>query len=124
MSSVIYLSCLPLLTTHKGLLTGANQTSSAEGQDIHGISTHKVYPILALLQEPVSFYLTFSPLPSTAGRLFSVTLSVPCLACSHPLDGVVPYVVRTFLFRFTKATEQYHKQRYNINPYNVPYLSW
>jgi len=31
--------------------------------DLRGITAHKVYPIDALLQKPVSSYLTFSPLP-------------------------------------------------------------
>jgi hypothetical protein len=31
--------------------------------DIRGITAHKVYPINALLQKPVSSYLTFSPFP-------------------------------------------------------------
>ena len=33
---------------------------------LRGITAHKVYPIDALLQKPVSSYLTFSPLPSIA----------------------------------------------------------
>ncbi len=46
-------------------------------RDIHGLSTHKVYPPGMSPHRDVSFYLTFSPLPRPkAGRLFSVVLAV------------------------------------------------
>ena len=49
-----------------------------------------------LLQEPVSSYLTFSPLPFEKGGYFLLLNSA--FTNSYPLDSRVLCVVRTFLF--------------------------
>ena len=76
-ASVIYLGqqspttsiCLP---SGKG-----EQPFDLSHTGIHGISTHKVYPLLMLPPTAVRSYRTFSPLPQTnLGRLFSATLAV------------------------------------------------
>lgn len=45
-------------------------------QNIRGIATRKVYPLLSLLIVAVCSYHTFSPLPSKLGGIVSATLSV------------------------------------------------
>ncbi len=89
--------------------------------DIRGITAHKVYPINALLQKPVSSYLTFSPWPLSCHAelvdacqdnggnfLWHFLYLSPCLsrlksgskskaANNRPLTGVLPCAVRTFL---------------------------
>jgi len=74
---------------------------------IHGISTHKVYPLQMLPFTTVRSYRTFSPLPQTSsGRLFSATLAVFLPKKEpHPLGGVLLCVVRTFLMTL-KAPRQ------------------
>jgi hypothetical protein len=64
--------------THYCMDLAAYPSASGEppsSADIRGISAHKVYPVYALLQKPVSSYLTFSPLPSKA----SAKGGCPCL---------------------------------------------
>ncbi len=63
-------------TTKLYLPTPRHRTSSPTYADIHGISTHEVYPPFELPQNVVCSYHTFSPLPAFGRRLFSVTLSV------------------------------------------------
>ncbi len=74
------------------------QPSSA---GVHGISTHRVFPISLLPDQCVRSYRTFSPLPWPRGGrevLLSVALSVlRPKPKPHPLGGVALCVVRTFL---------------------------
>jgi len=77
-------------------------------QNIRGISTHKVYPPNRLPCWNVRSYRTFSPLSHTdkyrSRRLFSATLAVfRNKSKSHQLDGMVLYVVRTFLVLINKT---------------------
>ena len=69
--------------------------------NIHGISTHKVYPDDPLLNQHESSYLSFSPLPE--GGYFLRHLLSYIFMQAHPLDGVVLYVVRTFLFQHAES---------------------
>jgi hypothetical protein len=82
--------------------------------DIRGITAHKVYPINALLQKPVSSYLTFSPWPfflSCFDRL-SMTRKTVVIFCGtffpknwgRPLTGVLLFAVRTFLSKYYIGT--------------------
>lgn len=69
---------------------------------LRGITAHKVYPVRALLPEPVSSYLTFSPLPRRIGVvIFCGTVSFRCFnkfrTGSRLLTGVLLFAVRTFL---------------------------
>ena len=70
--------------------------------DILGLSTHKVYPFDLSLNQIVSSYLTFSPLPF-ARRLFSVALAVKFLQLAYPLGSMMLCVARTFLSNFTSS---------------------
>jgi hypothetical protein len=82
-------------------------SDSYRNADIRGITAHKVYPIYALLQKPVSSYLTFSPLllschaqhvkacQERSGNFLWHFL--PQLVGGRPLTGVLPFAVRTFL---------------------------
>ena len=83
-------------------------------RDLRGITAHKVYPINALLQKPVSSYLTFSPLllschaehveacQERSGNflrhfLLFVTSGKLKETNSRLLTGVLLFAVRTFL---------------------------
>ena len=74
---------------------------------IHGISTHKVYPHDLLPGHVVCSYHTFSPLPrqNQGGNFLWHFLSRNYFQ-SHPLDGVVLYVVRTFLTFFKRMRDK------------------
>ena len=88
-------------------LTEVNQASypifPQEIRSVHGISTHKVYPTTLLLRQCVRSYRTISPLPAPprgrhiGGIVFCDTFCLRYKIEAHPLDGVVLYVVRTFL---------------------------
>lgn len=84
--SVIYLSCLPLLTSIAATRPG-KPCLPQKDQDIHGISTRKVCPAHTLLHGHVGSYPTFSPLPPSGGRwrLFSVTLCCTILSMAPPV---------------------------------------
>jgi hypothetical protein len=64
-------------------LAGHFFPTTVGNRDVHGLSTHKVYPAAMSPLQRVSSYLTFSPLP-LAGRLFSVALSVPPACAKGP----------------------------------------
>jgi hypothetical protein len=64
-------------------LAGHFLPTTVGNRDIHGLSTHKVYPGTMLPPHRVSSYLTFSPLP-IARRLFSVALAVPLAFAEGP----------------------------------------
>lgn len=66
-------------------------------RDVHGISTHKVYPPQVLLLDGVRSYRTFSPLPTRRPEVILCDPLCLPLRTAHPLDGMVLYVVRTFL---------------------------
>jgi hypothetical protein len=53
-----------LLPTLQRFRIAGKLSEPPSNADIRGITAHKVYPINALLQKPVSSYLTFSPWPS------------------------------------------------------------
>ncbi len=57
---IIYLFCLPLLASLMQIC--ASNTLDKSNQNIHDISTRKVYPSQDLHLASVSSYLTFSPL--------------------------------------------------------------
>jgi uncharacterized membrane protein YqaE (UPF0057 family) len=73
--------------------------------------------IPSFVAEPqcVRSYRTFSPLPPKVGGIaFCDTFCIPIAGESHPLDGVVLYVVRTFLImgldQFLSLTPKKYKE--------------
>src|SRR6266550_2129594 len=70
------------------------------------LAPHGVFRVSRITPRAVSSYLAFSPLPAPCcqrtGGVFSVTLSVTALLktrCPRVLRGMLPYGVRTFLWR-------------------------
>src|SRR6267142_7151739 len=75
------------------------------------LAPHGVFRASRIAPRAVSSYLAFSPLPALrcqrTGGVFSVTLSVnPDLrrGCPRVLRGMLPYGVRTFLWRTLRRT--------------------
>src|SRR5437868_8699359 len=78
------------------------------------LAPHGVFPASRIAPRAVSSYLAFSPLPALCcqrtGGVFSVTLSVTALLqtqCPRLLRGMLPYGVRTFLWRTLRCTSDH-----------------
>ncbi len=92
-------------------------------RDIHGLSTHKVYPPGMSPHRDVSSYLTFSPLPrQTRGGYFLWHLLLPgsLPPGTFPLGSMAPCVVPTFLTANNLQRDRKNccfLQSYSINLY-------
>src|SRR3979409_1449074 len=82
------------------------------------LAPHGVFRASRIAPRAVSSYLAFSPLPAlrcqSTGGVFSVTLSVnPDLrrGCPRVLRGMLPYGVRTFLWRALLLTSDHLPSR-------------
>src|SRR5437773_1734660 len=78
------------------------------------LAPHGVFLASRIAPRAVSSYLAFSPLPALrcqrTGGVFSVTLSVTALLqtqCPRLLRGMLPYGVRTFLWRTLRCTSDH-----------------
>jgi len=73
--------------------------ATAGNRDVHGLSTHKVYPGMMSPPSRVSSYLTFSPLSAS---WWTVIFCGTCCSSrrserTFPLGSMMPCVVPTFL---------------------------
>ena len=75
-------------------LTGGIESGLLSNEPIRGITAPKVYPYIALLQNIVSSYLTFSPLPAGGYFLWHFLL---LQRNTRLFTGGLPFAVRTFL---------------------------
>jgi hypothetical protein len=86
------------------------------------LAPHGVFPAIPLTRDAVSSYLAFSTLPALCcqrtGGVFSATLSVTAiLQLRRPriLRGMLPYGVRTFLWRILRFTSDHLPSARNLS---------
>src|ERR1700682_770172 len=86
------------------------------------LAPHGVFPASRIAPRAVSSYLAFSPLPALCcqrtGGVFSVTLFVTVLLQTRRprfLRGMLPYGVRTFLWRILRFTSDHLPSAQNVS---------
>jgi hypothetical protein len=101
------------------------------------LAPHGVFRASRITPRAVSSYLAFSPLPALrcqrTGGVFSVTLSVNARLgerCPRVFRGMLPYGVRTFLWRTLRLPSDHLPSRGSyhnlarVEPRISPMLSW
>src|SRR5438094_9162874 len=112
--------CFGAATVHRDATIPEDQPRKSSGRvgpaalPLFWLAPHGVFPASRIAPRAVSSYLAFSPLPALCcqrtGGVFSVTLSVTALLqtqCPRLLRGMLPYGVRTFLWRTLRCTSDH-----------------